>query len=108
MGNVRGRESWSGIDRCNSCRSRGAHRARSAGLPEWIIFIVGKEEEFVLEDRTSNLTADAVEVVPRLRGEPFQQLDCVERIVVAIVVIDVSQAMVRIRPALHNRVELPA
>src|ERR1700687_2620850 len=68
LGNVRGRESGSGIDCGDSRRRWRAHRACSAGLPERDLFIIAEKEEFIFEDRTTDLAADTVEVIARPRG----------------------------------------
>src|SRR6266446_818805 len=88
---------------------RSANRgAGYAGLAHWVVLPATEEEELVLQNRAAEVSAEAVVIIALILREAVVLRGLVHRVEVAVLRVDVREAVESVRAALQHEIELAA
>src|SRR6266576_494349 len=94
--------------RITRSRRRANRGARHACLAHGIVLAAPKEEELVLQDRTAEVSPEAVVVEPLILRKPIVLRSLINGIEVTVLVVDVREAVKSVRTALQHEIALAA
>src|ERR1700722_16511072 len=102
-------ERWVRSDGCEARGCRGEYRGWSAAGESYrVALVVGKEEQFVLDDGSTEGATEAVAVKSRVGSESLIYVCIIHRIQIAISEVLIQRSMETISSTLDRRIELTA